>query len=132
MLPVISFIAISIGIRSGRYSAQVNSSLPFMSIYSSIFFTLYETLKSNKNPFHTFISGWAITAFSTILTQPIFNVQKRMIRNSQGRDTFYYTSPTYPKMERFFKISNLRVDGMKNRVWNSYICNWKTGPKKVF
>ena len=21
---------------------------------------------------------------------------------------------------------------MKNRVWNSYLCNWKTGPKKVF
>ena len=26
----------------------------------------------------------------------------------------------------------LRVDIMKNRVWNSYLCNWKTGPKKVF
>ena len=25
----------------------------------------------------------------------------------------------------------LRVD-MKNRVWNSYLCKWKTGPKKVF
>ena len=26
----------------------------------------------------------------------------------------------------------LRVDIMKNRVWNRYLCNWKTGPKKVF
>ena len=26
----------------------------------------------------------------------------------------------------------LRVDSMKNRVWNSYLCNWKTDPKKVF
>ena len=27
---------------------------------------------------------------------------------------------------------SLRVEIMKNRVWNSYLCNWKTGPKKVF
>ena len=24
--------------------------------------------------------------------------------------------------------NSLRVDSMKNRVWNSYLCNWKTGP----
>ena len=35
-------------------------------------------------------------------------------------------------LAKFYWFDHLRVEIMKNRVWNSYLCNWKTGPKKVF
>ena len=32
------------------------------------------------------------------------------------------------KNKKLKGLEELRVDSMKNRVWNSYLCNWKTGP----
>ena len=34
-------------------------------------------------------------------------------------------------IDKIEAMTMLRVEIMKNRIWNSYLCNWKTGPKKV-
>ena len=48
--------------------------------------------------------------------------------NKNSVSDFRYNLDSGPRVAGL----SLRVDIMKNRVWNSYLCNWKTGPKKRF
>ena len=68
-------------------------------------------------------------------------LQNCLRKEPSDRDMFYRNFRTwkyFKHLENNIEVIQmdlmifLRVDSMKNRVWNSYLCNWKTGPKKVF
>ena len=62
------------------------------------------------------------TALVCVYLSSVENKERRPLYKDEKADEIV------EKLEK----SHLRVDTMKNRSWNEYLCNQKNGPKKYF